>query len=69
MGWAPAGEPRTGARAPASGGAGGGKQGAEGLGQMAASPDAYTDGPNGHERPLGTGLHLKRTEWVQKLFE
>ena len=36
---------------------------------MAASPDAYTDGPNGHERPLGTGLHLKRIEWVQKLFE
>lgn len=76
MGWAPAvgarapaGGPRTGAREAASGGAGGGRQGAEGLGQMAASPDACTDGPNDHERPLGTGLHLKMTEWVQKLFE
>ena len=36
---------------------------------MAASPDACTDGPNDHERPLGTGLHLKMTEWVQMLFE
>ena len=46
-----------------------GGQGAGGLGQMAASPDACTDGSNDHECPLGTGLHLKMTEWVQKLFE
>ena len=50
-------------------GVGGGRQGAGGLGQMAASPDACTDGSNDHECPLGTGLHLKMTEWVQKLFE
>ena len=44
-------------------------RGAGGGGQMAVSPKACTDGPNDHERPLGTGLHLKMTEWVQKLFE
>lgn len=36
---------------------------------MAASSDACTDGPNDHERPLRAGLHLKMTEWVQKLLE
>lgn len=49
-------------------GVGGGRQGAGGL-QMAASSDACTDGPNDHERPLRAGLHLKMTEWVQKLLE
>ena len=48
---------------------GAGGRSAGGLGQMAASPDACTDGPNDHERPPGAGLHLKMAEWVQKLFE